>query len=92
MEILEIINKYSGIVAIFVYLILLLIIVAINKAIKKNKVSDDKLEKNIIKDDIDNKYPLNLEDEDAIVACLVASIDYRNEHHKNVKVISVREV
>lgn len=91
MEIIEILNKYSGIVAIFVYLILLLIIVAINKAIKKNKINDDKSE-NIIKDDIDNKYPLNLEDEDAIVACLVASIDYRNEHHKNVKVISVREV
>ena len=36
--------------------------------------------------------PLNINDEDATVAALVASIDYRNETKKNIQVISVREV
>ena len=35
--------------------------------------------------------PLNINDEDALVACLVASIDYRNETKKNVQVLSVKE-
>jgi len=35
---------------------------------------------------------LNLDDEDATVACLIASIECRNETHKNVKIVSVREV
>ena len=35
--------------------------------------------------------PLNINDEDALVACLVASIDYRNETKKNIQVISVKE-
>ena len=36
--------------------------------------------------------PLDLNDEDATVACLVASIDYHQEIKKDVKVISVRRV
>ena len=35
--------------------------------------------------------PLNINDEDAMVACLIASIDYRNETKKNIQVISVKE-
>ena len=35
--------------------------------------------------------PLNINDEDALVACLVASVDYRNETKKNIQVISVKE-
>ena len=40
----------------------------------------------------EEKVSVNLNDEDATVAVLVASIDYRNETHKNVKVISVKEI
>lgn len=36
--------------------------------------------------------PLDLNDEDATIACLVASIDYYEEIKKDVKVISVRRV
>ena len=36
--------------------------------------------------------PLDLNDEDATVVCLVASIDYYEEIKKDVKVISVRRV
>ena len=39
-----------------------------------------------------DKISVDLNDEDATVAVLVASIDYRNETHKNVKVISVKEI
>lgn len=39
-----------------------------------------------------DKISADLNDEDATVAVLVASIDYRNETHKNVKVISVKEI
>ena len=35
---------------------------------------------------------LNENDEDATVACLVASIDYRNETGKHIQVLNVREV
>ena len=38
------------------------------------------------------KTPLNLEDEDAVVAALVASIDYRNQIKKDVKVVSIKEI
>ena len=36
--------------------------------------------------------PLNINDEDAVVACLVASLDLREETKKNVQVVSVGEV
>lgn len=36
--------------------------------------------------------PVNLEDEDARIAVLIASIDYRNETKKNIKVKSVKEI
>ena len=35
---------------------------------------------------------LNENDEDAMVACLVASIDYRNQTGKHIEVLNVREV
>lgn len=38
------------------------------------------------------RQQLNLDDEDAVVAALVASIDYRNETKKNIQVVSVKEV
>lgn len=36
--------------------------------------------------------PLNINDEDATVAALVASIDYRAETGMNIRVVSVKEV
>lgn len=38
------------------------------------------------------KNPLNLDDEDAVVAALVASIDFRNQIKKDVKVVSIKEI
>ena len=40
-----------------------------------------------------NAYtPLDENDEDAMVAALVASVDYREQTHMNIKVLSVKEV
>ena len=39
-----------------------------------------------------NKVAIDLNDEDAVVAMLVASIDYREKTKKDFKVISVKEI
>ena len=38
------------------------------------------------------KQNADLSDEDAVVAALVASIDYRNQDKKDIKVISIKEI
>ena len=83
MDILSLMSKYSGISAIIIYLLILLIYVGIRKLTGKNVVNDvDEVQ----------ALPLNPDDEDALVACLIASIECRNEYHQNVRVVSVREV
>lgn len=39
-----------------------------------------------------NNEPVNITDDDMMAAVLVATIDYRNEIKKDVKVVSVREI
>lgn len=41
---------------------------------------------------IEQKQNVDLSDEDAVVAALVASIDYRNEIKKDIKVVSIKEI
>ena len=81
-------TKYSGITAIFVYLFLLWAYV---KLVKKKKASETVKE---VKtgENTSKEIPLDMNDEDAVVASLVAAIECRNEYHKNVKVVSVRNV
>ncbi len=85
---MELLMKYSGITAIIVYLFLLWAYV---KFVKKKKVyeeaEDVKASENIVKG-----TPLDMNDEDAVVASLVAAIECRNESHKNVRIVSVRKV
>ena len=77
---LEVLNKYSGIIAILVYSMILFVIMKI----KRNKAEEEEKENAAVS--------LDLNDEDATVACLVAAIECRNETHKNVRIVSVREV
>ena len=79
--------KYTGIIAIFVYLTILIIYM---KFFKKN--DDEKNEPEVIKEVKRNVEPLDPNDEDAMVACLVAAIECRNEYHRNVRIVSVKEV
>ena len=64
---------------------ILLVIVVLISLFKKN---DDNEEN----EEVRNCHPLNLNDEDAVVASLIASIECRNETHKNVQILSVREI
>lgn len=83
MSIQDILNNYSGIVAIFGYLLALIIIMSFRKG-KDSTVVED----NTVKEDL----PLGINDEDATIACLIASIDYRNECHEDIRIKSVRKV
>ncbi len=76
-----------------VFLVLLIIIgcssivsIIINKFVKKE--NKDKIEKTID----NNSLVVDINDEDMVAAILVASIDYRNEIKKDVKLINIREV
>jgi len=79
---------------VMVFLILLLIIIICElagKAIEKASANESKVEEtSTVTNRVINALDLN--DEDATVACLIASIDMRNEIKKNVKVISVRRI
>ncbi len=80
---------------IMVFLILVLIIFLtelVAKALKgeeKEGIKEEKIVSPIISN-LSNKLDLN--DENATVAALVASIDYRLTHKSNVRVVSIKEV
>ena len=57
----------------------------INKFTKKEEVKEVKEEKKVTKN-------LNIEDEDMMVAVLIASIDYQNEIKKDVRLTNVRRI
>ena len=59
---------------------------AFRRIFKKSRKSDKNVQQKAGILEIDEN------DEDLMAAILVASIDYRNECHKNVKVISVKEI
>lgn len=83
---MELIIRYSGIIAIIVYsLILVLILKFSGKKEKKKDIKETLIRKK-------NDTPLDPDDEDATIACLVAAIECRNETKKNVRIVSVREV
>ena len=83
-------TKYSGITAIFVYLLLLLIYMKFFA--KKKSEKADEAEKIRETEGVNNVTPLDMDDEDAVVASLVAAIECRNEYHKNVRIVRVRKV
>ena len=88
MKVFELMKQYSGITALLIYLPLLFAILRLRqihreKAERKKEAEKEQAEK---------KTPLNTEDEDALVASLVASIDYHEKTHQDVRVVSVRKV
>ena len=83
---MELLSRYSGISALIIYGIILYIILHFSKRKNKDKeIKEDKPE-NI-------RYEkLDLNDEDAVVACLIAAIDCREQYHKNVEIVNVRRI
>lgn len=81
--------NYSGIIAIFVYLAILVVFMKFRKNAPEAAEEEKTETKTIIEKTV---APLDLNDEDATVACLVAAIECRQEAHKNVQIRSVRRI
>lgn len=81
-------EKYSGIIALILYVIALIVFLRYD-AKHQDEQEEIKEEKVTIKTDA---TPLDLADEDATIASLIAAIECRNEFKKDVQVISVRKV
>lgn len=88
----------SVLAIVLVFAILAIIIAttyAIGKAIeKKTSENSQQSQKETVSTAVPqtNNFNLDLSDEDAVVATLVASIDYREKTKKDFKVISVKEI
>ena len=83
---MEILMKYSGITAIIVYSAILYLILKFFGKKKTDIKEETKETERLVHERLD------LEDEDATVACLVAAIDCRNQYHKNVEIVGVRRI
>ena len=81
---MEILTRYSGITAIFVYGFILFLIL---KFKKKKPVDTVKTVVEQVRHE-----RLDLEDEDATIASLIAAIECREQYHKNVQIVSVRRI
>ena len=88
MKIFELMKQYSGITALLIYLPLLFAILRLRQI---NREKAERKTEAVIENH-NEKMPLDTEDEDAVVASLVASIDYHDVTHQNVRVVSVRKV
>ena len=73
-------------------LVFLAIVAAIYLAVNKNKPQKQEVVETTSDEVSREVSPLDVNDEDAVVASLIAAIECRNEYHKNVQVISVRKV
>lgn len=80
--------NYSGIIALIIYIACLVAF------LRYEATHEDEQEEEEVKTVVTrtNTSPLDLNDEDATVASLVAAIECRNEYKKNVRVVSVRKV
>lgn len=83
-----------ALLAIAMVFIVLIIIIVLTDLVSKIAGKDDEkqIESNPVISNGAATLPLNINDENATIACLVASIDMRNETKKNIQVVSVREV
>ena len=79
--------KYSGLIAIVVYSVILYLILKLPR--KKKETAETETIKETQRVEVERLDP---EDEDATVACLVAAIDCRNQYHKNVQIRGVRRI
>ena len=82
--------NYSGLIALVIYVAALVIFLRY----KANHEDDEEKQEEVVETKVSKvaASPLDINDEDATVASLVAAIECRNEFNKNVQVISVRKV
>lgn len=81
--------NYSGIIALIIYIVCLVIFLRYEATHEDNQEEVEEVKTIVNKV---NSSPLDINDEDATVASLIAAIECRNEYKKNVRVVSVRKV
>lgn len=83
-----------AVVSILMVFLILVLIIFLTELVAKAMGSDEEKEETVVetKAVTPSVERLDLNDEDATVAALVASIDYRNKTKKNIRVVSIREV
>ncbi len=87
---LELLMKYSGITAIIVCSLILFLILKFRKPEQaREEKREEESEPSYVSESVS---PLDPNDEDALIASLIAAIECRNEYHRNVQIVSVREI
>lgn len=83
-----------AVVSILMVFLILVLIIFLTELVAKAMGNDEEKEETVVetKTVTSSVEHLDLNDEDATVAALVASIDYRNKTKKNIRVVSIREV
>ena len=82
-----------AVVSILMVFLILVLIIFLTELVAKAMGNDEKEEETVVEAPVSPVVShLDLNDEDASVAALVASIDYRNKTKKNIRVVSIREV
>lgn len=83
-----------ALIAILMVFVILLLIIVLTELVAKAFKSGEKEEvkQEVKSEPVIHKASLDLNDEDATVAALVASIDYRSKYKGDVQVVSVREI
>ena len=84
-------DKYYGLIALVIYIACLIAYIRYESQHEDEEVAEEEVKQNNVVRNIEAS-PLDLNDEDATVASLIAAIECRNEYKKNVQVISVRKV
>lgn len=83
-----------AVVSILMVFLILVLIIFLTELVAKAMGNDEEKEETVVetKAVTPSVEYLDLNDEDATVAALIASIDYRNKTKKNIRVVSIREV
>ena len=83
-----------AVVSILMVFLILVLIIFLTELVAKAMGNDEEKEETVVETKVvtPSVEHLDLNDEDATVAALVASIDYRNKTKKSIRVVSIREV
>ena len=82
----------TGLPLIFMFILAIVCMIFLISKFKRPDKEETQEEEAPVNKSIKEYTPLDLNDEDATVACLVAAIECRNEAHKNVQIKSVRRI
>ena len=82
-------DKYYGLIALVIYIACLIAYIRYESQHEGEEVAEEEV-KTVAPKAVGS--PLDINDEDAVVASLIAAIECRNEYKKNVQIVSIRKV